>query len=331
MNPFFSIGVTTYNRPQMLRQNLLSILDQCFDDIEVVVCNDYIDTEVSAVTTGIDDSRIKFINNFENLGPLANHNLALEHCNGRYFTWLADDDLLSKGTLPAIYSALVEHDFPVCAYSSYRTGSTFENRNCPFSGKSKEYTGKEFVNLYLGRKVRVVGNYGFFDTTWLKELGGMKKLGTGTFSPYSDNLLAVTMLKLRRIVYLEAPFILYRFHPGSPSFASKDVATFRTAQSDFLKSTREIFINYVSDDDIDAYLLKVIRWCQDDIRGVANRSGKLQLTEIMKHAAMIWDYLTGMKGDNRKLRLRIFPWMVHALAENIIGIIKVKRYEAKTT
>jgi len=57
-------------------------------------------------------------------------------------------------------------------------------------------TGQDFVRSYLNRELTVAGNYGFFDTKWLRVLCGMKKLGTGTFSPYSDNLLAVMTVQL---------------------------------------------------------------------------------------------------------------------------------------
>ena len=40
--PFFSIGVTTYNRKELLKQTLISIINQTFTDFEVIVGNDYI-------------------------------------------------------------------------------------------------------------------------------------------------------------------------------------------------------------------------------------------------------------------------------------------------
>ena len=39
--PFFSIGITAYNRHDLLREALGSILSQGFDDFEVIVGNDY--------------------------------------------------------------------------------------------------------------------------------------------------------------------------------------------------------------------------------------------------------------------------------------------------
>ena len=68
MKPFFSIGVTTYNRPEMLKQTLMSISAQTFSDFEVIVGNDYIQEPLSAELLGIMDPRIRFINHPQNLG-----------------------------------------------------------------------------------------------------------------------------------------------------------------------------------------------------------------------------------------------------------------------
>lgn len=69
------------------------------------------------------DPRVKIVNNSENVGPLANHNLVLQHCNGRCITWLADDDMFAKGRLLAIHDALIKYDYPKCVYTSYSSGS----------------------------------------------------------------------------------------------------------------------------------------------------------------------------------------------------------------
>ena len=41
LSPFFSIGVTTYNRRELLKCTLDSIIKQKFSDFEVIVGNDY--------------------------------------------------------------------------------------------------------------------------------------------------------------------------------------------------------------------------------------------------------------------------------------------------
>ncbi|MFA4853438.1 MAG: glycosyltransferase, partial [Bacteroidales bacterium] len=77
LKPLFSIGVPTYNRKDLLKQTLLSILEQSFADFEVIVGNDFPDETISAESLGIDDRRVRFINNKQNLGELENMNSLL--------------------------------------------------------------------------------------------------------------------------------------------------------------------------------------------------------------------------------------------------------------
>ena len=109
--PFFSIGVTTYNRPDMLKQTLRSISAQTFLDFEVIVGNDYIHEPLSAELLGIMDSRIRFINHPQNLGEAQNMNTLFDMSRGRYFTWQCDDDLYAPNFLGDVHSALVKFNF----------------------------------------------------------------------------------------------------------------------------------------------------------------------------------------------------------------------------
>jgi len=60
--PFFSLGVTTYNRKTMLLEYLSSILGQTFSDFELIVGNDYIKENISTELVGVHDPRIRFVN-----------------------------------------------------------------------------------------------------------------------------------------------------------------------------------------------------------------------------------------------------------------------------
>ena len=41
------IGITTYNRPEMLREAVISIINQTYDNFELLIGNDYIETTVT--------------------------------------------------------------------------------------------------------------------------------------------------------------------------------------------------------------------------------------------------------------------------------------------
>ena len=139
LTPFFSIGVTTYNRPEMLKQTLMSIRAQTFADFEVIVGNDYAQEPLSAEFLGITDSRIRFINHPQNLGEAGNMNTLLNMSRGRYFTWQCDDDLYAPNFLGEVHSALVEFNYPTCVFTAYEFiyGNSFPELARTPSGQGK--------------------------------------------------------------------------------------------------------------------------------------------------------------------------------------------------
>ena len=110
--PLFSIGVTTYDRVELLIETLSSITAQTFTDFEVIVGNDNPERTLTAEALGVDDQRIRFVNHASNLGELNNMNTLLDISRGRYFTWLADDDLYAPTFLAAVAEALEKCHYP---------------------------------------------------------------------------------------------------------------------------------------------------------------------------------------------------------------------------
>jgi glycosyltransferase involved in cell wall biosynthesis len=111
MTDLISICVTTYNRSHGLRVAVESILQQGHAEFEVVICDNAstCDTAVVASELCRFDSRIRYVRHPENMGPVRNFMSGLEHCRGRYFMWLADDDWLGENYLSTCLSFLKEH------------------------------------------------------------------------------------------------------------------------------------------------------------------------------------------------------------------------------
>lgn len=117
--PFFTIGITTYNRKDLLKQLLDSILLQSFKDFEIIIGNDFQNEPLSQFDLGLNDSRIKIINHETNQGELNNMNLILQHANGKYFTWQFDDDYCGPDFLISSYNAILEYNYPMVVLSSF--------------------------------------------------------------------------------------------------------------------------------------------------------------------------------------------------------------------
>jgi glycosyltransferase involved in cell wall biosynthesis len=317
MRPFFSIGVTTYDRLALLKETLTSISRQTFEDFEVIVGNDHAERPLSLRVIGVDDPRIRIVNHPENLGEVGNMNALLRQTEGRYFTWLADDDLYAPGFLEAIYEALRKFDGPPAAFTSYEMGRDPTLWTPPRSGTAELLTGREFVRGYLGRTLKVLGCCGLFDTAMLKAFGGMERLGVG-FSPYSDNLLAIRCGVLSQVVYLETPLIFYRAHRESISLASRDLEAYHTAQADLLGRAVRILGTESLREDFARNLSELVRWCVRDFATVAARAGRLTLGQSIAYLMAIRPYV-------RHLRHSPFYWgaigaAIRALAGSFVKV-----------
>jgi glycosyltransferase involved in cell wall biosynthesis len=93
--PLVSIGIPTYRRPQELEECLRQILNQTYSNIEVIVSDNA--SEGSEVvdlleSVRLTDSRVCFFRQEQNIGPVENFQFVLDHAQGKYFMWCADDD-----------------------------------------------------------------------------------------------------------------------------------------------------------------------------------------------------------------------------------------------
>ncbi len=105
--PFFTVIVTTWNRPALLADTLASIRAQTFRDFEVVLVNDC--GEPVEHLLGNDDVPLTYLRQGRNGGPAAARNAAHRLARGRYLVYLDDDDLFLPDHLQVLAEALQAH------------------------------------------------------------------------------------------------------------------------------------------------------------------------------------------------------------------------------
>ena len=168
-DPLFTIGIPTFNRVELLKQTLQSILNQTYDDFEIIISNDYVNEKLTEKSIGISDKRIRIYNQKVNLGEAGNMNFLLSKARGKYFTWQFDDDIYSSQFLELIESLLSQQRNILCVYSGvgYIYGRKYPNLKSVKNVKKTIYNGKKFVFDFLKGKVSVAGCCGVFDKVYL--------------------------------------------------------------------------------------------------------------------------------------------------------------------
>lgn len=242
IQPYFCIGIPTYNRKQLLKQCLLSILKQTFTDFEVLVGNDYTQEPLSCDLLGMEDSRIRVVNHTCNLGEVGNMNALLQMSRSRYFIWQFDDDLYAPDFLESVYSVINQFRQPQCVYTSYGYvwGETFPKVTGKISWRSKLFSGPQFIRMYLSGRLKMLGACGIFDTEYLKAIGGAQKFCDHPIGAHAEHFIAIQTGLLNQVVYVNEPLILYRNHEDSWSYKNKDADIYKQAGRNFIRESIKV-------------------------------------------------------------------------------------------
>jgi len=117
--PMVSVIVPTFNRPEMLRKALSSILAQTYENFEILVINDC-GTDVRVVVEGLNNSgRIRYLSHDRNQGLSAARNTGLRAARGKYIAYLDDDDIYLPNHLDTLVRFLECSGKPVAYTDAY--------------------------------------------------------------------------------------------------------------------------------------------------------------------------------------------------------------------
>ena len=90
-----SIALASYNGSKYIREQLDSILEQTYQDFELIICDDCSTDNTWQILQEYaqKDSRIKVFENERNLGFKKNFEKAISLCNGKYIALSDQDDI----------------------------------------------------------------------------------------------------------------------------------------------------------------------------------------------------------------------------------------------
>lgn len=100
--PKISVILPTYNRASLLPRAIKSVLNQTFENIELVIVNDASTDNTDEVIKSFNDKRIVYIKHKENKGPFAALNTGFDTVKGKYVIGLPDDDEFLPDALKTI-------------------------------------------------------------------------------------------------------------------------------------------------------------------------------------------------------------------------------------
>lgn len=308
VSPFITIGITTYNRKQMLLDCINSILSQSFSDFEVLIGNDYVQEPLSLRELGVVDPRVRLVNHSANLGELDNMQYLLEHSRSEYFTWMADDDAYHPSFIRVAHDAFQSNRALDVVFTNFWSSDVMESiPHVDLTSVVVEgISVGQFLERYLTRQLSLIGCYGVFRTNFIKKLGGMRKAGTG-FGPYSDNLLGIKAAGLGRVAYIDLPLIFYRIHGTSQSCYSDSIEAYTSAHLDLAQEFDAIAKQHFHRQAHARLKFYLLIWFIRDLAAVWGRNhNNLNPRRVLKFTNMVIDgYISQLPFIKYKMRLAV--------------------------
>jgi len=115
--PRISIGLPVYNGERYLIETLESIIAQSFEDFELVISDNASTDRTPEICKdySLNDGRIRYYRNEENIGAAGNYNRVFALSSGTYFKWISHDDLSAPTFLENCVEVLdCEPDVVLC-------------------------------------------------------------------------------------------------------------------------------------------------------------------------------------------------------------------------
>jgi glycosyltransferase involved in cell wall biosynthesis len=92
LDPTVSVVIPTYNREKILIKSVQSVLNQTYEDFELIIVDDASTDDTDQVVSTFDDSRIEYIKHDENRGAPAARNTGIESSDGEFISFQDSDD-----------------------------------------------------------------------------------------------------------------------------------------------------------------------------------------------------------------------------------------------
>ena len=90
--PMVSVVIPTFNRAGLLERALRSVLEQTYDNLEIIVVDDASDDNTPDVVKASQNVRVRYIRHESNKGGSAARNTGIRAAQGKYIEFLDDDD-----------------------------------------------------------------------------------------------------------------------------------------------------------------------------------------------------------------------------------------------
>lgn len=183
--PLVSVIVATYRRDITLENALISIIEQTYDFIEIILIDDNAEEKWNGKVKKIVDKlnnnyklNIKFTRNTINKGSAETRNIGINEATGEYITFLDDDDIYLPDKIKnqITHMLMEESDFSITDLFLYdENDKLVEKRNRTYI---KKYSKDELIRYHLMFHMTGTDTI-MFRREYLLNIGGFDPINIG--------------------------------------------------------------------------------------------------------------------------------------------------------
>jgi glycosyltransferase involved in cell wall biosynthesis len=211
MDKTLTIALQTYNRPKYLSESITSILNQSFEDYELIILDNGSEPDTVSVVKSFHDCRIRYIRN--NINDLNFLNKAFEFVNNKFLMIFHDDDVMNPYLIENLIDTIEKDDTintVSCSINLIDENSKSIKKTRPRIFKNKNWKKTEYIQEYLLRGNIIPCPATLYRSSIIKNNDLKYELEVG---PAADLFLFFKINLLPgKMILLKKPLLNYRIH-----------------------------------------------------------------------------------------------------------------------
>jgi glycosyltransferase involved in cell wall biosynthesis len=214
-----TVGIPTWNRSNMLRSAIESVLAQRYQNFTLIISDNSSDDDTADVVASYRDQRIVFSRLKANIGRPANFNRLIQLAKTEFVVLLSDDDRLHPEHLSLTVDAVKRQPTVGVIHTGYTIVDEFDNilsKHAPLK-IAQNSIGIESGTQFLKRNMKAGADTCFSSAVFRKAAfvgaGGLQK-DDGVIDDFPLFLRIATRWNF---AYVNAPLAVMRAHSGASS------------------------------------------------------------------------------------------------------------------
>lgn len=208
MEDLVSIITPTYNCAEYIKETIKSVLNQTYQNWEMIIVDDASKDNTEEVVKSIQDERIKYIKLLENSGAAVARNVAMNNAKGKYMAFLDSDDIWEKNKLEKQINFMKENNYNITCTSYKKISEDGNELNKVLNSKTKVDYNRVLLDCPVG------------NSSVMYNVEALGKFEVPNIRKGNDDALWLKMLKKEKYIY-GLKDVLMRYRVRSNSISSK--------------------------------------------------------------------------------------------------------------